>query len=140
MNETGLRFLERLYPRTYFHAAIHATGRAACDVHDRAVGRVRVYHLFRLPESLEAEMNRVPPNTDEEFITAFRPALCHLGKLMDLLTPLCDGAAGTDTAPGAKRIGTDQDLMVAAGFEKTAAVYNHAFAQGKPCFPYFAAE
>jgi len=139
MNETGLRFLERLYPRTYFHAAIHATGRAASDVHDRAVGRVGVYHLFRLPESLEAEMNRVPPNTDEEFITAFRSALCHPDKLMAMLIPLC-GDKEMDVAPGAKRIGTYKELMIAAGFKKTAAVYCHAFAQGKPGFPYFAAE
>lgn len=27
MNETGLRFLERLYPRTSFQAAIHAAGK-----------------------------------------------------------------------------------------------------------------
>ena len=29
MNETGLRFLERLYPRTSFQAAVHAAGKAA---------------------------------------------------------------------------------------------------------------
>ncbi|MCX7634437.1 MAG: BrxE family protein, partial [Syntrophales bacterium] len=29
MNETGLRFLERLYPRTTFQAAVHAAGKAA---------------------------------------------------------------------------------------------------------------
>jgi len=39
LNETGLRFLERLYPRTAFHAAVHAAGHAACDVHDQAIGR-----------------------------------------------------------------------------------------------------
>ena len=139
MNETGLRFLERLYPRTSFQAAVHAAGRAACDVHDRAVGRIGVYHLFRLPESLEAEVNRIPPDFDEEFVFRFRTALGHPDKLMELLASLCSGAAGTDAAPGAKRIGTDKDLMTAAGFEKTAAVYQYAFARGKPGFPYFAA-
>jgi hypothetical protein len=34
MNETGLRFLERLYPRTSFQAAVHAAGKAASDAHD----------------------------------------------------------------------------------------------------------
>jgi hypothetical protein len=139
MNETGLRFLERLYPRTYFQAAVHAAGRAASDAHDRAVGRIGVYHLFRLPESLETEMNRMPPDSDEGFFSGLRAALGHPDKLMELLTPLC-GEAGTDAAPGAKRIGVDKDLMTAAGFEKTAAVYRHGFAQGKPGFPYFAAE
>jgi len=139
MSETGLRFLERLYPRTFFQAAVHAAGKAASDAHDRAVGRVGVYHLFRLPESLETEMNRMPPDSDEDFFSALRTAFGQPEKLMALLIPLC-GDAGTDAAPGAKRIGTDKDLMTTAGFEKTAAVYHHAFAQWKPGFPYFAAE
>lgn len=139
MNETGLRFLERIYPRTSFQAAIHAAGKAASDAHDRAVGRVGVYHLFRLPESLETEISRMPPDSDEGFFSGLRAALGHPDKLMELLAPLC-GEAGTDPAPGAKRIGPDKDLMTAVGFEKTAAVYHHAFAQGKPGFPYFAAE
>ena len=140
MSETGLRFLERLYPRTSFQAAVHAAGKAASDAHDRASGRVGVYHLFRLPESLEAEMNRISPDFDEEFVSRFRAGLGHPDKLMELLASLCSGAAGTDVAPGAKRIGTDKDLMTADGFEKTAEVYLHAFAHGKVGFPYFAGD
>lgn len=139
MNETGLRFLERLYPRTPFLAAIHAAGKAASDTHDRAVGRIGVYHLFRLPESLETEISRIPPNLDEDFFSALRTALGQPEKLMDMLTPLCCGAR-MDAAPGAKRIGTDKDLITIAGFEKTAAVYHQAFAQGKLGFPYFSEE
>jgi len=139
MNETGLRFLERLYPRTFFHAAVHAAGKAASNAHDRAVGRVGVYHLFRLPEFLETEIHRVPPDLDQNIFSALRSALGRPEKLMELLAPLC-GGTGTDAAPGAKRIGTDKDLMTTAGFEKTASAYHHAFAQGKPGFPYFTAE
>jgi hypothetical protein len=139
MNETGLRFLGRLYPRTFFWAAVHAAGKAASDAHDRAVGRVGVYHLFRLPESLEIEMNRISPSSDEGFFTSLHAAFGQPDKLMELLTPLCGGAR-TDTSPGAKRIGTDKDLVTSAGFEKTAAVYHHAFTKGKPSFPYFTVE
>jgi len=56
LNETGLRFLERLYPRSAFRAAVHAAGKAACEIHDQAIGRRGVFHLFRLPEALEAEV------------------------------------------------------------------------------------
>jgi hypothetical protein len=139
MNETGLRFLERLYPRTSFRAAVHAAGKAASDAHDRAVGRIGVYHLFRLPESFETEMNRMPPDSDEGFFAALRVAFGQPDKLLELLTPLCGGAEA-DAAPGAKRIGADKDLVTARGFEKAAAVYYHAFTQGKPGFPYFTAE
>ena len=140
MNETGLRFLERLYPRSCFRAAVHAAGRAACDGHDRAVGRVGVYHLFRLPETLEAELNRLPPDADAAFIAAFRTALGQPDRLLALLAPLCREPESREAAPGARRIGTDRDLMTAAAFGNTAACYRQAFAQGRPGFPYFAAE
>jgi len=139
MNEAGLRFLERLYPRTSFPAAVHAAGKAACDVHDRAVGRIGVYHLFRLPESLESEISRIPPDFDEEFVSRFREGLGSSEKLMNLLAALCKGATGLDTDSGARRIGTDKDLVTLAGVKRTAAAYHHAFDQGRPAFPYFTA-
>lgn len=140
MSETGLRFLERLCPRTFFRAAIHAAGEAACDAHDRAVGRVGVYHLFRLPESLDAEINRMPPDADQDFVTAFRAALGNPDKLMDLLASLCSQTEIRDASQGARRIGTDRDLMTYSAFDATATVYHRAFKQMNPVFPYFAAE
>lgn len=140
MNETGFRFLERLYPRSSFRAAIHAAGRVACDVHDRSVGRTGVYHLFRLPESLEAEIHRIPPASDEEFVERLRSCLARPDDLIKMLQSLCGSEGKQDTAPGAKRIGTDSDLMMSGAFEKTAAVYHHSFSQGKPTFPYFSSE
>lgn len=139
MTETGLRFLERLYPRTYFRAAVHAAGRAACDVHDRSVGRIGVYHLFRLPESVEVDMSRIVPSTDQQFITSVRNALGNPDKLEEFLSPLC-GGTGTDSAPGPKRVGTYKELIVAAGFKKAATAYRQAFSDGKPAFPYFTEE
>jgi len=140
MNETGLRFLERLYPRTSFRAAVHAAGKAACEAHDRAVGRIGVYHLFRLPESLEAEINRTSPNADDGFVAGIRSALGDSGRLLKLLASLCIGTEGMDSAPGAKRIGTDRDLITVDAFGKAASVYHRAFSQGKPGFPYFAVD
>jgi len=140
MSETGMRFLERLFPRTFFHAAIHSAGRAACYVHDSAVGRVAVYHLFRLPEALEAEAARVPPDFDNDFVARFRRGLGNADTLLGLLAELGEGRFGVDAAPGARRIGTDADSMTSAGLRRAAAIYHHAFGQGKPAFPYFTAE
>ena len=139
MNETGLRFLERLYPRTSFQAAVHAAGKAASHAHDRAAGRVGVYHLFRLPESLEAELHRMPPDPLDDFFPTLRNALGRPEELMKLLAPMCGGERA-DAGPGARRIGTDKDLMTTAGLRKTAAVYHTAFERNKPGFPYFIAE
>jgi hypothetical protein len=140
MSETGLRFLERLYPRSFFHAAVHAAGKAACDIHDRAVGRIGVYHLFRLPESLEAEVHAILPSQDEDFFTRFRARLGKPAELLEMLMTLGAGDAGQDAGPGPRRIGAVADLMTLPTFSRTASFYYGAFSRGKPGFPYFSAE
>ncbi|MGB6067045.1 MAG: BrxE family protein [Desulfomonilaceae bacterium] len=140
MNETGFRFLERLYPRSYFRAAVHAAGQAACKSHDRAVGRVGVYHLFRLPESLEVEMHHISTTTDAEFVSEFRLGLGDPGKLMDMLASMSGATKGKEDGLGAQRIGVATDLTKSDAFSKAAAVYVHAFSQGKQGFPYFVVE
>lgn len=140
MSETGIRFLERLYPRTFFHAAVYSAGKAACQVHDRAVGRVGVYHLFRLPETLEAELHPLLSSEDEEFIIQFRSSLGKPDNLIEMLRLLCAGEASKDDATGARRIGTGADLRNLHTFGKTASFYHRAFSQGNPGFPYFTAE
>jgi len=139
MNETGLRFLERLYPRTFVRAAVHAAGRAACEIHDRTVGRVGVYHLFRLPESLEVEMHKVAPSEDDDFYKRFRSCLSQQDNLMEMLAPHCNDM-GSKADVGPKRIGAASDATTIEGLVTVASVYRNAFRQGKQAFPYFAAE
>ena len=140
MNETGFRFLERLYPRTPLRAAVHAAGRAACDVHDKAVGRVGVYHLFRLPESLETEIHASSFSEDAEFISRFRSCLGKREDLMETLSTLCSKPPAKDVVAGPKRIGAGSDALRTEALGMAASVYHEAFKLGKPAFPYFAAE
>lgn len=140
MNETGLRFLERLYPRSFFQAAIHAAGQAACEIHDRAVGRVGVYHLFRLPESLEVEIHLNMPSADADFVASFRSCLGDQDGLLKLLQIMSDDEDRSVAGPGPQRIGTEGDLTKAKTLRRTASVYYQAFNKNKPGFPYFSAE
>lgn len=140
MNETGLRFLERLYPRTFFRAAVHSAGKAACEVHDQAVGRVGVYHLFRLPEVLEADIHTIPQAQDDSFFRQFREALDQKDRLMEMLNDLSSVENKKKLTPGPQRIGTYIDLKTRKAFYETASVYMDAFGKGKPSFPYFAKE
>lgn len=139
MSETGFRFLERIYPRTYLTAAVHAAGKAACDAHDSAVGRRNVFHLFRLPESVEIAIERELSATANEFLPVFRPALSQEDALLQLLIPL---SSLDEKIPGAGaiRLGTDKDLLTLRGLAKTAGAYHCAFTIGKPSFPYFVAD
>jgi len=138
MNETGLKYLERLYPRTYFHAAVYTAGKAAARVHDNAAGRRGVYHLFRLPDGFEAGIRRNPFDRDVDFLDPFREALGRQEKLMELIRPL--GDESIDYAPGAKRLGGKKDLLDPKGLTRSAGVYFKAFSEGKPSFPYFTEE
>lgn len=140
MNETGLRFLERLCPRTPVRAAVHAAGRAACEAHDKAVGRVGVYHLFRLPESLETEIHSSPSSEDAGFINRFRPCLGRREDLLEMLSTLCSGPLVKGVAAGPKRIAAELDAVRTHALGMAASVYHEAFKRGEPAFPYFAVE
>jgi hypothetical protein len=136
-NETGFRFLERIYPRTFFKAAIYSAGKGACEIHDRAVGRVGIYHLFRLPELLELDIHRIILNSYDEFPLHLRSNLGSFEKLMTMLKELYESPEDSRVTPGAKRIGSDRSLLTDDMLEKMADSYYRSFDQGKLEFPYF---
>lgn len=140
MSKTGMSFLERLYPRSYYRAAVHAAGKAACEVHDRAVGRVGAYHLFRLPESIEIEIYSLAPSSDDEFTDFFYSCLEQPEKLMELLLAISAGEVQKSITPGPKKMGSGAALLTPEAFASIASVYQTAFKQGKPVYPYFTAE
>lgn len=81
----------------------------------------------------------MPPDSADDFFPTLRNAMGRPEELMKLLAPMCGGERA-DAAPGARKIGTDKDIMTTAGIRKTAAVYYTAFARNEPGFPYFTAE
>jgi len=85
-------------------------------------------------------MNRLPPDLDEKYFSQFRAAVGQTERMMELLASLFSGAAKTAAATGAKRIGSEKDLMSQSAFEIAASTYYNAFKQGKLAFPYFSIE
>src|SRR5438309_500108 len=53
LDPTGGRFLSATFPRTFLVAGIRSATEAARLVHDSQIGRVGVFHLFRLPVDIE---------------------------------------------------------------------------------------
>jgi len=137
MTEAGMRFLERLYPRTAFKAAVNSAGKAACDAHDRATGRVGVYHLFRLPEALEAEVYHLQPAGDDQFVASLRAALGQPEALLNLLDSLRDTTVAGADAVGAVKVDVNPDRVESRDLAAVASVYSGAFSSGKQAFPYF---
>ena len=55
LSPTGLRYMERVFPRQFTAAALESATVAARRDHDANVG-ARSYHLFRLPPHLEDQL------------------------------------------------------------------------------------
>jgi len=81
----AIRFLEHNYDITYLKTVVHSAGKATSNVHDRAVGSIGVYHLFRLSKSLESELHRMPLAEANSFFLKSRNAMERQEKLINLL-------------------------------------------------------
>src|SRR5436853_2336096 len=55
LSSTGLRYVQRLFPRMYLAAALESATVAARRDHDANIGR-RSFHLFRLPAHMECQL------------------------------------------------------------------------------------
>lgn len=135
LDATGLRFLETTFPRTARLAALRSTNDAACIVHDKALGRVGNYHLFRLPPVLEDQL-------EHAFATMDWP---ESGKLIEsrdaAMEMLKRTAEALIKAPeGPVQVGVERRILTTTAIRELAAHYHSAFQDGILCFPYFAPE
>lgn len=135
LDATGLRFLETTFPRTARAAALRSTVEAACIVHDKALGRIGSFHLFRLPPSLEDQLEHVAGTMDwnECFkeIETRETALSVLRQLADALIKAPEGPV---------QVGVESRILTTTAIREIAAHYYSAFQDEIRCFPYFASE
>lgn len=136
LNTVGMRFLERLYPRTNFMATLNAAGKAASDAHDRAVGKVGTYHLFRLSQTLEGAVHSILKISNASFVDQYVYKLGNEKTLLEHLKAISDSELYEGGA-GAIKIGAERDMNEVHTFKKAAAIYYSAFQQKGQVFPYF---
>jgi hypothetical protein len=131
----GFRFLETIFPRTARTAALRSTTEAACTVHDRALGRVGNYHLFRLPPALEDRLQQAIEDLDwsESAKQIESP-----DTTMEALQRLADAVVKAPAGP--VQVGVERRLLTSTSIHELAAHYHSAFRDGIRCFPYFAPE
>ena len=132
LSHTGLSFLERIYPRSTFAAAVRSVGQAARAVHDANVGKGDVFHLFRLPREIEREIDTVLTAQSQALQTQYQPLLENRARLLDALEPL-DGTAQAGPSVGPIRLSAKPGERAPA----MAAAYWQAFRDGTQVFPYF---
>lgn len=140
MSSVGFRFLERLYPRTFLKAALNASGKAARDVHDQSVGKVAVYHLFRLPPGLDVELQQFQPKMSTEDLSELHETVGDRTRLLEKLEEIGNNTTHTAELAGALKIGAEADCYNEQSYEQMAAIYYSAFSESKKAFPYFSDE
>jgi hypothetical protein len=141
LHPTGIRFLERIYPRTAFSAAVQATSTVARRVHDRSIGTGGVFHPFRLPSKIENSLISFIRSED------FNPVAAETARFMGNKEMLKDELlriAGTATIPrsaiGPYRMGKASALFSDLWAAQSAAVYHAAFSNSETAFPYWEVE
>jgi hypothetical protein len=135
LDATGRRFLETTFPRTAFSAALRSTTEAARSLHDARIGRVGVFHLFRLPvgheDALEAHISDWPTKDPLSWILSRDTAAEELQSMDESHV----------TAPqGPVQVGSEKRILFPGSISELAAHYRSAFAGNFQCFPYFAGE
>jgi hypothetical protein len=133
LDVTGKRFLQTTFPRTFLPAAVRSTTEAARLVHDSRIGRVGVFHLFRLPvdieDQLEAWVSELAQDQAEDTTLSWDAALDELNQFSE----------SQFTAPeGPVQVGVPKKILTAVSISELAAHYHSAFSNRIHCFPYFA--
>jgi hypothetical protein len=134
-------FLAPVFAKTTPLAQYQGAKEAARRVHDEHLGIGRVFHLFRLPESIEQAVFEVlqdPANAD-----ALRSDIESQDAAVAALLALAAGNAINPPNPqpaqvqqGPIQMGTALDLDGARWLSSTAHCYQAAFTAGVRSFPY----
>jgi hypothetical protein len=131
--EVSGRWLQRLFPRTAARAALEISSRAALAVHDAKLGGTGVYHLFRLPVSLEAGVHDVLVRNDAKVSALLETVQGDGGIQM-----LADMASSerVESVSGPLNCGRVSALQRGRALQRLCAAYVGGFQFGAAVFPY----
>jgi hypothetical protein len=129
-----LRFVQRLFPRTYVAAALGAATVAARRDHDANIGR-RAFHLFRLPAHMEGQLADLI-RTERAFVDSTIPDTA--AQLIEVLEALALQEA-TLVGIGPRLLGAIDDISKPMTINKLALFYAYAARKGERVYPYFEA-
>ncbi len=124
-------FLEPVFSRTCQLSQYNGVRQAACRLHDQSVGVGNAFHLFRLPEEIEHDLQQIILAAPE----AWFHVLSHQNLALDALLEVA--GAQIQVADGPKLIGRLADIYQYEYVQKLAQTYLGAFVQKVRCLPYF---
>jgi hypothetical protein len=126
-------FLNPIFGSKTRMAQYNGVTEAACRVHDERIGVGRVFHLYRLPETIEQRITDAfqEGSLPEEVTRCFESTEA----AESVLTGLAKGPAVVK--PGPVRLGGTDMINSPDGVALAAATYRAAFHAGIKCCPYF---
>jgi hypothetical protein len=124
-------FLEPVFPRTLHLSKYNGVRQAACCLHDKFIGVGNAFHLFRLPEEVEQDLQQLVLSAPEEWFNVISNRDIAMNTLLEL------AGECIQVEEGPKAVGELSDLYHQRGFKKLAQNYLGAFEQQVCCFPYF---
>lgn len=133
LDSTGGQFLSAAFPRTFLVAGIRSATEAARLVHDSQIGRVGIFHLFRLPVDIE---DRLEVHLAEVANSWAKPALSDRDNALIELRQFAECRISAPKGP--VQIGVPGKILTTASVSELAAHYESAFSNSFQCFPYFA--
>lgn len=130
LSQTGVRFLERVFPRSKFSAALESSAQVARLAHDTSIGIGDAVHLFRLPP-LEESLHTYLFENAEKITDYFVPKLNNREELLLVLSEMAAGSSITkQTGPVRLKKFEWEDIRL------LASIYFQGFNNKTPVFPY----
>jgi hypothetical protein len=136
LSPTGLRILQRIYPRDFFWAAVRSSAAAAKEIHDSAIGVRDAFHLFRLPGHMGTTLHIVSALNEFKIEDEVTSILEDRSQLLVQLETLAE-SSHLATHVGPVRLGTEKDLGKPEIVSQLADYYHSAFQHNTKVFPYF---
>lgn len=132
MSPTSTAFLAPVFGTQVTHARYQGVLEAARRIHDERIGVGRVFHPFRLPETMEQRIFDTVQSAGHGLVDAFSSP--------DSAKTILAGLAGkpADIKPGPALVGPVSTLDEPGWVAEVASLYVAAFGAGIQCFPYFA--
>ncbi len=129
---TAPAFLNPVFGKTSTLAQYHGVKEAACRVHDKHIGVGRVFHLFRLPESIDQAVFEVLQNP--AVADALRKEIESQDAAAAALHLIVNNTGSLQEGP--VQIGAISDLEDTRWLSDAARCYESAFNAGLRSFPY----
>lgn len=131
LSDSGQEFLKVIFPRSAVSAGCNAAAEAAKRLHDERIGRGGVYHLFRLPLSIEEAIHQQILTEPDDVCFLINSEITALDFLKRLSSSLKDASVGPI------QVGSEKQILTSKSIEKISSHYFYAFQSSTMCFPYF---